>query len=558
MYNEDIILGKLRKNSAQLDDMATYVTPEMFGAKGDGVTDDTLAFTNALNYSSSVKCMPGKTYYFAGFVDAKNLWRGVLDLNRSLLKNFHIKINLKDNGYQARVEWPIGYFKICNGSIGGDYSLPSVDWIIPSIQTGANMLLQDLTFYTCPYMMAMTNNYRDFMRYDNISQSCGYTFAAGDITLNGISGIVGDGQFAKMDTSTFQNISNTSGQGISGDGWIFESCNEWHFTNNPSYSFVDGVRNQSFTAINCIQTRFTLGAYTKATFISCHWENVDTLPIIGTTYMKQAIFISCYFYGSYILETATSKITYLNCFFRVAGELTTALKNTPFSYNLNNTDIYHIRCKIINCLFGSSYVFNSDTFKLWKSLPKWTANSISMVSGRTLLSTLSATGTLASGTYMFPELGDYVYKIYLFATGKSIATDSVQLTRTIPVISTSGFSIGSLWGHTGGWGFVMFRTLPSGVIQKSEFWFEPSAEYTGSTYNLPIRFTDFGHWCQFEIPDTDVFITPWITVSAVTSYTVNAKVFEKNGVLITTDNTTLSLPSTDAYVQVANTYIPAV
>lgn len=60
-----------------------YVTPEMFGAKGDGVTDDTSAFQSALSSGKHVKCVRGKTYLTHG--NMRVTANTIIDLNESTL-----------------------------------------------------------------------------------------------------------------------------------------------------------------------------------------------------------------------------------------------------------------------------------------------------------------------------------------------------------------------------------------------------------------------------------------------------------------------------------------
>lgn len=58
-----------------LNSKTEYVTVEMFGAKGDGVTDDTLAFQNAIDYCSraegSIKIQLSPKTYIIGNIDLK-------------------------------------------------------------------------------------------------------------------------------------------------------------------------------------------------------------------------------------------------------------------------------------------------------------------------------------------------------------------------------------------------------------------------------------------------------------------------------------------------------
>lgn len=65
--------SRLNSHDLKLDN---YVTPEMFGAVGDGETDDSLAFTEMLNFAISNNKMvvvPSKTYLIASKIQLSNL-----------------------------------------------------------------------------------------------------------------------------------------------------------------------------------------------------------------------------------------------------------------------------------------------------------------------------------------------------------------------------------------------------------------------------------------------------------------------------------------------------
>ena len=54
--------------NAKTNDIIEYVTPEDFGAIGDGVADDTSALTQCFNSGKFIKC-PAKTYYFTQIIN---------------------------------------------------------------------------------------------------------------------------------------------------------------------------------------------------------------------------------------------------------------------------------------------------------------------------------------------------------------------------------------------------------------------------------------------------------------------------------------------------------
>jgi len=81
------------------------VTPEMFGAKGDGSTDDTTAFRNAVSHGGMIVCERNKTYK----VDSGYLYtpaNTTIDLNGSTIVSgvANLFLNLDDN-----TQVPTGY-----------------------------------------------------------------------------------------------------------------------------------------------------------------------------------------------------------------------------------------------------------------------------------------------------------------------------------------------------------------------------------------------------------------------------------------------------------------
>lgn len=55
-----------------LSNRENYVTPDMFGAKGDGVTDDADAFNKAMQVSNVIYLLPNKTYRIATQLNSSN------------------------------------------------------------------------------------------------------------------------------------------------------------------------------------------------------------------------------------------------------------------------------------------------------------------------------------------------------------------------------------------------------------------------------------------------------------------------------------------------------
>ena len=69
--------------NSQLDNKAIYVTPEMFGAKGDGITDDTQSFVQALETSKIFELKQEKVYRITQPINVPN--NRILNLNNALI-----------------------------------------------------------------------------------------------------------------------------------------------------------------------------------------------------------------------------------------------------------------------------------------------------------------------------------------------------------------------------------------------------------------------------------------------------------------------------------------
>lgn len=106
-----------------------YVTPEMFGAVGDGTTDDSNAIQAALNNAGAIIFSPGKTYKVTNTLRVKN--GTLIDLNASTIisTNKHLLFNFQTSdvflGYNGN-----GNITIRNGNVlGGAISFAHGDRI---------------------------------------------------------------------------------------------------------------------------------------------------------------------------------------------------------------------------------------------------------------------------------------------------------------------------------------------------------------------------------------------------------------------------------------------
>lgn len=518
-----------------------YVTPEMFGAVGNGEHDDTNAFTLAIKNGKYIRCNPKAIYYFKNTVDASEETFFVLDLCGCILKNFHIVINLADDGYHARTEWPIEQVVIKNGRIGGSYSIPDDDWKIPSIQTGALIRLENITFYNTPHIVAFTNNYRDRCAFINLANAGGYVFGENSLTLDAINGIIEKNVFAKLSSDEMVNASYNTAP-FAGDGWIIERCNEWHFAHNPNYNFVSLLRNTSVSIISCIQTKIILGLYSNATFISCHLELEEVQP--KTLYDSCCVtFLGCYFYNNHTLINR-GNVTYISCYFRAAHNAT---NNEPLRKMTDGKFWHELECKLIQCMIGNFAFVDTEKEKRKIFSPKRTYHYYFKDEAYTKMIGLNSYDDI----YGKFDIGKYEYSFFIFATSSiSVACQKMESSINIEKTQTRVRLLpASVWGHGGGVHMDVYRKHNS-VIEKTTYYWDPNKKYNGSL-NCPLRFDDFGSFSYFEYSDMveSGCVEPWILVDEIPNITINNKMMEANGVIITSDDSAASnLPS--GYIQI--------
>lgn len=521
-----------------------YATPEMFGAVGDGVTDDTDAFKQAIEKIGYVKCNPKATYYFKSIVDVSALNHFVLDLCGCRLKNFHIKVNIADDGYKALSTWPIYPAVIMNGTIGGSFYTPDDDWKIPAIQTGTLIRLENITCMCTPYLVAFTNNYRDNCIFRNVVNASSYSFEKDELTLDAISGIIGLNKFAKISSDEFGGVSYND-LPFAGDGWIIEQCNEWHFANNDDYNFHYALRNTNLSIISCVQTKFTFGLNSNATLINCHFELESVQPKMAYK-SSNIVFLTCYFYQNHILLDYSSVI-YEGCYFRVAHD------SEDTKYTLANFTggkfIWELLCRLVNCRFGNYVVINTDTIIAKKNAPKKTYHYWLIQGDYEKITDILADED-AFG--QFNSLGEYDYNVRIFAT----MSENVALQKFEKVVNIDKNNMcvhlkpDSLWKLGGGCHVDMYRTH-NGTIEKTSCWFDQNIKYNNSYSNCPLRCKDYGTFALFEYSDllSTREIEPWVVVDSIPDVVINDKMLEANGIIITTDDSVVPrLPS--GYLQI--------
>lgn len=491
------------------------IIAEQFGAVGDGITDDSKAFENALKYNSNLKCMADKTYYFASPVDIRELMEANIDMNGSTFKNFQIYININDDLTDWRIQYRINGLRISNGYIGGvvgndnDWLTLSENWNRYCIYAGGNVTLENVIFVNHLAVLARPAHYNDYLSFTDVSLWANPDlFTDVDTNFDAIAEIQSDGSITRI----------TSGQG---DGWIFKACHGWYM--NDDFALVTFHGNAGATLINCIQSHFYINQFSNISVISCHFES--TYPEIIDSYFSTVNFIDCYFYTSNkILDY--SGITYDGCTFRALGydKSTNGLSAYDF---LGGKSIHELSCQINNSFFGEETYVNTDDYKRFYSEPKktyhWEREYISF--------DCVATEDETQENALFDENGTYTYDFYMLPTNSEL---EANLSRTVTIEKINlkrlvNFSNANCF--VGGWGVLVYRTSPSGVIHKSCIWTNTDLNSLGDITSI----RDYGDF--FRLSDDNIFrFDIWKLVDSKPDIVVNDKLFGTGYTYITTDD----------------------
>lgn len=503
------------------------VTPEQFGAKGDGVTDDSDAFRKAILTKKRVVCDPSKRYMFKKPVDVKETYTGHLDINNSILLNFHIIINLNDSKNDWRQSYPTTKFTIENGKIGSDnWNQAPTDWTTPCILTGSQIILRNLEFCNSPYIMAIANEYLDFMLLDSILCVMNHDlFTTGTLTLDAVSGIDSSGQFKRIDRTLTK---------LAGDSWVFKQCSEFYNKYNKDYRLVSTHLNQPVLFEECIQSAITTDYGTCSIFLGCHWEEPATMPIIKETYLSSAVFINCFFWGNYILKD-DPRVKYTNCKFTQTENNDIGPKQ-PLSAFTANKSFYELQCRLENCCVGGWYIVDTDKLKYNKTGLKYTLNR----KGRyvTALSSVNLTQQTSNRNYANFTVGQYTYDIYLLQTDRlNIAYDYAQ--KQISVLNKGNMVWFQIANAVGGFGIRIVRKSPNGDLYETYNFTDPLYPDDLNT-NKNLVFYDYGDWAHLgfngnsqqdllsQIP------SPWIKITQKPQ--IQVKKYLQNGGILSANN----------------------
>lgn len=481
------------------DGSTYYVTPEQFGAIGDGVTDDSEAFRQAIETEKPIVCTYGKKYNCITEIVTEKTTINIIG-NRCMLKNFHLKINVNS----GETSW-INAYPVPNSTIQ-DVNFNGTDKPEYCIKTGIPIKFLNCKWDFYDIMVKNFGSYMDYIVFENCA---------------------------------FKNHSGTHyaiDLAYLGDQHVFRECDFGGTGENRKFVSLSGC--QSATIINCLFAGDHIIYSSNVVFIGCHMEGVSSITVGGDkTWDTILHFIDCYFWDMYTLSLAESSSFFDSCTFYISHQCIVGGRDYA-SYNQKN-------CKIL-CATTSdpnSYV-NLDDLVNRKEFPERKA-----LSNRCVYQ--SSKGAVAQGRNWPLNTGSYTYLFFPSTNPYSIDGWNFYYTKaTLTFEISSDSSIVSFTGNSDFAGYYLwcYRTSPDGTIHRAI---------------MPMhmdRFYDYGQYMN-GIPWVEVDATPDPKTSLATFkngiyYSGDGSCNGKNCMCINTSNGIISYISEDGVVH-KNEYVDA-
>lgn len=481
------------------DGSTYYVTPEQFGAIGDGVTDDSEAFRQAIETEKPIVCTYGKKYNCITEIVTEKTTINIIG-NRCMLKNFHLKINVNS----GETSW-INAYPVPNSTIQ-DVNFNGTDKPEYCIKTGI-----PIKFLNCKWDFydIMVKNYGSYMDYI-VFENCAF----------------------KNHSGTHYAIDLA----YLGDQHVFRECDFGGTGENRKFVSLSGC--QSATIINCLFAGDHIIYSSNVVFIGCHMEGVSSITVGGDkTWDTILHFIDCYFWDMYTLSLAESSSFFDSCTFYISHQCIVGGRDYA-SYNQKN-------CKILCATTSDPNLYvNLDDLVNRKEFPERKALSNPCVYQ-------SSAGAVAQGRNWPLNTGSYTYLFFPSTNPYSIDGWNFYYTKaTLTFEISSDSSIVSFTGNSDFAGYYLwcYRTSPDGTIHRAI---------------MPMhmdRFYDYGQYMNgipwvgvSEIPNPD---TSLATLRNGIYYSSDGSCNGKNCMCINTSNGIISYISEDGVVH-KNEYVDA-
>ena len=287
------------------DGSTYYVTPEQFGAVGDGTTDDTEAFRQAIETEKPIVCKPYATYLFRNDIILPNLTNINISGNNCTLKNFALKINVNNDetSWNSGESYPQPESTIKNvlfDNIEMDYC----------IKTGIPLKLQNIKFNNYGSCLKNYGPYMDYMVLDNviIVHHTGTEYAI-DLAYLG-------------DQHVFKEVH------CAGD---FSKDN---FANK--FIRISGCNSAKFE--NCILNGFVDIYASTVIFDSCHMENLGGIGLGENADSSNIKFLGCFFWDMFKMPNG-KYVEYDSCNIYLTHQAYGNGTNDYLALNTHNTSI---------------------------------------------------------------------------------------------------------------------------------------------------------------------------------------------------------------------------